>query len=59
MSICLAIVLPNELPSALIGRPAPEIGRLEALRDDPPPTAADLTAPGVKLVNFWAAVLRQ
>ena len=46
---------PNELPSALIGRPAPEIGRLEALRDDPPPTAADLTAPGVKLVNFWAS----
>ena len=46
---------PNELPSALIGRPAPEIARLVALRDDPPPTAADLTAPGVKLVNFWAS----
>ena len=46
---------PNELPSALVGRPAPEIGRTVALRDDPPPTAADLTAPGVKLVNFWAS----
>ena len=46
---------PNELPSALVGRPAPEIARLVALRADPPPTAADLTAPGVKLVNFWAS----
>ena len=46
---------PNELPSALVGRPAPEIARTVALRDDPAPTAADLTAPGVKLVNFWAS----
>jgi cytochrome c biogenesis protein CcmG/thiol:disulfide interchange protein DsbE len=46
---------PNELPSALVGRPAPEIDRTVALRDDPPPTAADLAAPGVKLVNFWAS----
>ena len=45
----------DELPSALVGRPAPEIGRVVALRDDPAPTAADLTAPGVKLVNFWAS----
>jgi cytochrome c biogenesis protein CcmG/thiol:disulfide interchange protein DsbE len=28
---------------------------LEPLRDDPAPTAADLAAPGVKLVNFWAS----
>lgn len=46
---------PNELPSALVGKAAPELGRLVALRDDPPPTDADLAAPGVKLVNFWAS----
>ncbi len=46
---------PDELPSALVGGPAPEIGRTVALRDDPPPTDADLRAPGVKLVNFWAS----
>lgn len=46
---------PNELPSALVGRPAPGFERVAALRDDAPPTAADLTAPGVKLVNFWAS----
>jgi cytochrome c biogenesis protein CcmG/thiol:disulfide interchange protein DsbE len=46
---------PDELPSALVGGPAPEIGRTVALRDDPPPTDADLGAPGVKLVNFWAS----
>ncbi len=46
---------PSELPSALVGRPAPEVARTLALRDDPPPTDADLAAPGVKLVNFWAS----
>ena len=46
---------PNELPSALVGRPAPEVARTVALRPDPPPTDADLRAPGVKLVNFWAS----
>jgi cytochrome c biogenesis protein CcmG/thiol:disulfide interchange protein DsbE len=46
---------PNELPSALIGDPAPPLERTVALRSDPPPTAADMTAPGVKLVNFWAS----
>lgn len=46
---------PDELPSALVGEPAPGLERTVALRDDPPPTAADLTAPGVKLVNFWAS----
>lgn len=46
---------PEELPSALVGRPAPSVERTVALRDDPAPIAADLTAPGVKLVNFWAS----
>jgi cytochrome c biogenesis protein CcmG/thiol:disulfide interchange protein DsbE len=45
----------GELPSALIGRPAPGLGQIEALSDDPPPTDTDLRAPGVKLVNFWAS----
>ena len=46
---------PGELPSALVGKPAPGLGGVVSLRGDPPPTAADLTAPGVKLVNFWAS----
>ena len=46
---------PGELPSALLGKPAPEIGRTVALRSDAAPTDADLRAPGVKLVNFWAS----
>ncbi len=46
---------PDELPSALVGRQAPGFERTEPLRDDPAPTAADLTEPGVKLVNFWAS----
>jgi cytochrome c biogenesis protein CcmG/thiol:disulfide interchange protein DsbE len=46
---------PEELPSALVGEPAPGIDRTVALRDDPAPTDADLRAPGVKLVNFWAS----
>jgi cytochrome c biogenesis protein CcmG, thiol:disulfide interchange protein DsbE len=46
---------PTELPSALVGQPAPEIARTVALRDDPPPTPADLAAPGIKLVNFFAS----
>lgn len=46
---------PEELPSALVGRPAPSVDRLTALRPDPAPTAADLAAPGVKLVNFFAS----
>jgi cytochrome c biogenesis protein CcmG, thiol:disulfide interchange protein DsbE len=46
---------PEELPSALVGQPAPGLDRLVPLRDDPAPTAADLTAPGVKLVNFFAS----
>ena len=46
---------PDELPSALIGRPAPSLAATTALRDDAAPTDADLRAPGVKLVNFWAS----
>lgn len=46
---------PQELPSALVGREVPSISRLTQLRGDPPPVDADLTAPGVKLVNFWAS----
>ncbi len=46
---------PEELPSALVGKSAPDISRLVALRGDPAPTDADLQAPGVKLVNFWAS----
>ena len=38
-----------------MGQPAPGLARTVALRDDPPPTDADLRAPGVKLVNFWAS----
>lgn len=46
---------PEELPSALVGQAAPGLGRLTQLGDGPPPTDADLRAPGVKLVNFWAS----
>jgi cytochrome c biogenesis protein CcmG/thiol:disulfide interchange protein DsbE len=46
---------PDELPSALVGDPAPPLTRTVALRGDPAPTDADLRAPGVKLVNFWAS----
>ncbi|PZQ50397.1 MAG: DsbE family thiol:disulfide interchange protein [Rhodovulum sulfidophilum] len=45
----------TELPSALIGREAPSLAGTVALRADPAPTDAELTAPGVKLVNFWAS----
>lgn len=43
------------LPSALIGQPAPSLAALAPLGPDPVPTDAALTAPGVKLVNFWAS----
>lgn len=46
---------PDELPSALIGREAPDLERTTALREDPPPRDEDLSAPEVKLVNFWAS----
>ena len=45
---------PNALPSTIAGGPAPaltldQLGTFETL------TNADLEAPGVKLVNFWAS----
>jgi cytochrome c biogenesis protein CcmG/thiol:disulfide interchange protein DsbE len=46
---------PDELPSALVGRPAPGLALVEPLRDDAAPQDADLRAPGVKLVNVWAS----
>lgn len=45
----------DTLPSALIGHPAPSLANLAPLGPDPAPTDAALTAPGVKLVNFWAS----
>lgn len=45
----------EELPSALAGRNAPSLEATVPLRDDPAPDDAALTAPGVKLVNFWAS----
>lgn len=45
----------EDLPSALIGREAPSLAATQSLRADPAPTDAELTAPGVKLVNFWAS----
>ncbi len=45
---------PDQLPSALTGRPVPEMN-LTDLRSDPAPTRDDLLADGVKLVNFWAS----
>ena len=42
------------LPSAMQGRTAPLI-EVTALADHPLVTQADMTAPGVKLVNFWAS----
>jgi cytochrome c biogenesis protein CcmG, thiol:disulfide interchange protein DsbE len=46
---------PNELPSALIGRPAPSVADLNAFTGAPVPTDPGLEDPGVKLVNFWAS----
>jgi cytochrome c biogenesis protein CcmG/thiol:disulfide interchange protein DsbE len=45
---------PDRLPSAREGRPAPAV-QVVALGPGPVLAAADLTAPGVKLVNFWAS----
>ena len=42
------------LTSALISRAAPDLSPAR-LGDSPPPTNADIRAPGVKLVNFWAS----
>ena len=45
---------PDELPSALAGRTAPALD-LPPLGDLPAPGPEALTAPGLKLVNFWAS----
>lgn len=46
---------PDELPSALVNHTAPTIA-LPALSEDlPAPGDGALTAPGLKLVNFWAS----
>lgn len=45
----------DELPSMLTARPAPGLDLTELRPGEAPPTADDLTAPGVKLVNFWAS----
>lgn len=45
----------SDLPSALIGREAPSLSQTVALRPDGPPSDAELTAPGMKLVNFFAS----
>lgn len=45
----------DELPSALAGRQAPSLAGAIALRDDPPPTDADLRSGAVTLVNVWAS----
>ena len=42
------------LPSMMEGRVAPAV-TITPLGDLVPPTDADLRAPGVKLVNFWAS----
>jgi cytochrome c biogenesis protein CcmG/thiol:disulfide interchange protein DsbE len=45
----------RNLPSTLIGKPAPEF-ELPPLRPGAPGlSTADLKAPGVKLVNIWAS----
>jgi cytochrome c biogenesis protein CcmG/thiol:disulfide interchange protein DsbE len=47
---------PDELPSALVGRPAPSLAGVTPLDATiPVPSDSDLGAPGVKLVNFWAS----
>lgn len=46
---------PNELPSALQNTAAPVLDLPALLTDVPTPGADALTAPGVKLVNFWAS----
>lgn len=45
---------PDQLPSAFIGRPAPNM-QVVALGANALLTAEVLAAPGVKLVNFWAS----
>ncbi|MBS8228951.1 DsbE family thiol:disulfide interchange protein [Vannielia litorea] len=44
----------NELPSTMIGRPAPEL-TLAAMPGEPEFSREMLDAEGLKLVNFWAS----
>lgn len=46
---------PEELPSALVGEPAPSLAGVTPLGPHDAPTEASLKAPGVKLLNFWAS----
>lgn len=46
---------PDELPSMLVARPAPGLALTPLRPGEPPAGPADLAAPGVKLVNFWAS----
>ena len=45
----------RNLPSTFIGKPAPEFELPPLYADQPGFSTADLTAPGVKLVNIWAS----
>jgi cytochrome c biogenesis protein CcmG/thiol:disulfide interchange protein DsbE len=45
---------PNELPTALAGRPAPAV-QVTPLGEGPLLQDADLRGAGVKLVNYWAS----
>ncbi|MCW8841913.1 MAG: DsbE family thiol:disulfide interchange protein [Rhodobacteraceae bacterium] len=44
---------PDELPSMLIGKPAPTVEGLQPLSGTPLLTDEVLQGPGIKLVNFW------
>ncbi len=45
---------PDALPSAMAGKPAPDMA-LTQLGNEPPFDNEALRAPGVKLVNYWAS----
>ena len=45
----------RNLPSPLVGKPAPEFALEPLYAGQPGFSTADLTAPGVKLVNIWAS----
>lgn len=45
----------RNLPSTLIGRSVPEFSLPPLYEGEPGLSAADLKAPGVKLLNFWAS----
>ena len=46
---------PGELPSALVGQPAPELGAHGGAARRSAADRGGPAAPGVKLVNFWAS----